>query len=95
MNVRMQNKPRMDELKVNWDDTIPGGALFVTRMSIHGYTKSVFICTFCTTYTYSTHIIARIDVHVWRTSRKHTTICTCIVGSFIEAHLFGSIYGGA
>ena len=40
---------------------------------------------------YSTQIITRTDVHVWRTSRKHTTICTCILGSFIEAHLFGSM----
>jgi hypothetical protein len=47
---------------------------------------------FCTTHTYATQSITCSDVHVWRrTSKKYTTFVLCMVGSVVEAYLFGSM----
>ena len=48
-------------------------ALFITHMRIHKCTKGYYFEVFRTTYTYATSIITLTYVHIWGTSRKHTT----------------------
>ncbi len=69
-------------------DHIQGAIPFITRMSIRECTKGALILTF-TYYIYTNYNWMLCTC--MEDLKQVYNICTCMVGSLIEAHLFGSM----